>query len=221
MDLLARLDRFSQAATQRFSSQALRSLGLDRRAAVAVEQARRQLGSRIRSNRSARPGGRDQVDRALAISTLAAFPDRVARRRGPAAREAVLAGGGAARVGLSPPGSLLVAVDAEERPAVGGRGRGVVVRLAVEIEPEWLIETAASGLREESQVAFSPETERVESSSSLAYGEIVLHETRRPAVPSAEAGQLLAAAAQAPGLEPSSRRRRVHESARQIRAPGD
>ena len=199
MDLLGRLDRFRQAAERRFSGDALRSLGLDRRAVEAVERARGQLASQIRSKRGARPAGRDEVDRALAICTLSAFPDRVARRRVPAGRDAVLAGGGSARVGLSPPGSLLVAVDAEERPGAGGRGRGVVVRLAAEIEPDWLIEAAASGLREENRMAFHPETERIESTSTLAYGEIVLDETRRPAAPSPDAGQLLAAAARSLG----------------------
>jgi ATP-dependent helicase HrpB len=207
MDLLGRLDRFAQARARRFSGEAARALGLDRRAVEAVERARRQLSGQLRS-RAPRPSGADAVDQALAICTLAAFPDRVARRRTPGAREAVLAGGGAARVGLSPPGSFLVAVDAEDRGSGGGltsrgsrasREHSVVVRLAVQIEPEWLLEAGASGLREDERLEFSAESERVEATSLLAYGEITLHETRRPAPPSPEAGRLLAAAAQAIG----------------------
>lgn len=198
MDLLARLDRFSRAQAQRGSNESLRALGLDRRAVEAAERARRQLVRKVRSG-VPRPGNLEEVDRALARATLAGFPDRVARRRSNGAREAVLSEGGAARVGLSPPGNLLVAVDAEERVAAGGRGRGAVVRLAVEIEPEWLLETASVGLREEDRSAFVPETERIESTSILAYGEIVLHETRRPAAPSEKVSALLAAAAQARG----------------------
>jgi ATP-dependent helicase HrpB len=198
MDLLARLDRFLQARQQRMAPDSLRRLGLDRRAVEAAERARRQLAGMVRSQ-GARPGTRDQADRALAIATLAAFPDRVARRRTPGARDVVLAGGGSARVGLSPPGALLVAVDAEERPAAAGRGRGAVVRLAVEVDEEALLEAAAGGLHEEDRLSFSPETERVEATSRLAYGEIALHETRRPAPPSEQAGQLLAAAARAAG----------------------
>jgi ATP-dependent helicase HrpB len=198
MDLLARLDRFSRARTQRWAGEALRSLGLDRRAVESAERVRRQLARQIRDQGPA-PANVEEADRALARATLAGFPDRVARRRSPGAREAVLSEGGAARVGLSPPGMLLVAVDAEERAAAGGRGRGAVVRLAVEIEPEWLLETAAAGLREDDRLEFVAGTERVEVTSVLAYGEIVLHETRRPASPSEEASRLLAAAAQARG----------------------
>jgi ATP-dependent helicase HrpB len=198
MDLLGRLDRFQQARTRRFSPETARALGLDRRALEAVERARRQLAGQLRA-RAPRPAGVDAVDQALAICTLAAFPDRVARRRAPGAREAVLAGGGSARVGLTPPGALLVAVDAEERGSAGGRGRAGVVRLAVSIEPDWLLEVGTAGLREDDRLAFSPETERVEATSVLAYGELVLHETRRPATPSRKAGRLLAAAAQAAG----------------------
>jgi ATP-dependent helicase HrpB len=198
MDLLARLDRFHQARAQRFSGDALRRLGLNRRAVEAAERARRQLAGQVRSER-ARPTSLEETDRALALATLAAFPDRVARRRVAGGREAVLSAGGSARVGLSPPGPLLVAVDAGERAGPGGRGRAVAVRLAVEIEPEWLLETAAAGLREDDRLDFSAETERVEATSRLAYGEIVLHETRRPAPPSPAAGQLLASAAQARG----------------------
>jgi ATP-dependent helicase HrpB len=201
MDLLARLDRFQQARAQRLGSDALRALGLNRRAVEAVERSRRQLAGQVRSQGS-RPASLEEADRALAQATLAAFPDRVARRRVEGAREAVLAAGGSARVGLSPPGSLLVAVDAEERSGTGGRVRTVSVKLAVEIEPDWLLETAAGGLREEDRLYFSPETERVEATSQLAYGDIVLHETRRPAPPSAAAGLLLAAAAQARGWGP-------------------
>jgi ATP-dependent helicase HrpB len=114
----------------------------------------------------------------------------------------VLAGGGVATVGLSPPNELLVAVDAEDRSGgAGGRGRGIVARLAVGIEPEWLLDLGGAALTEKDDLVFNPATERVERVTSLAYGLVVLEETRRPAPPSPEASRLLAAAATEAGLK--------------------
>jgi ATP-dependent helicase HrpB len=204
-DLLERLDRFRQAAAASFARDRLRGLGLDGRAVEAAERARRQIGGALRAGprppgpASPRPASADGVDEALAMATLTGFPDRVMRRRAPAAREAVLAGGGVAEVGLSPPQDLLVAVDAEERGAAGGKSRGVLARLAVAIEPEWLLELVPEGVSERDELAWNAKTERVERVTSLAYGLVVLEETRKPAQAGAETTRLLVAAARAAG----------------------
>src|SRR5205814_8283430 len=137
-----------------------------------------------------------------AIATLAAWPDRVMGRRGPGAGEAVLAGGGTAQVGPLPPEELLVAVDVEERATAGGR-RGpaaVRVRLAVGIQPEWLLDLAGDDLTSSEELAWNERTQRVERTSRLSYGAVVLEETRRPAPASPEASRLLAQAAATAGL---------------------
>ena len=201
-DLLARLDAFQQARGRGFGRDSLRSLGLDGRAVEGVERVRRQLaGSVSRSPGRGDPGARtaEAIDEALAIATLTAFPDRVMKRRAPGAREALLAGGGVAAVGAQPPQELLVAVDAEERGSAGQRSRsGVRVRLAVGVEPEWLLDLGGD-LRDVRSLRFEPQTERVEELTGLSYGQITLEETRRPAPPSSEASALLAAAAQSAG----------------------
>jgi ATP-dependent helicase HrpB len=206
-DLLARLESFNEARRSGFSRDALRSLGLDGRAVEGVERVRRQLVGNV-SRRSSEPAGGararpptpEAVDEDLAIATLAAFPDRVMKRRTGGAREAVLAGGGVALIGAHPPGDLLVAVDAEERGSAGQRTRsGVRIKLAVGIEPEWLLDVGSAGLADQRSLRFDERTERVEELTALSYGQIVLEEARRPAPPSAEASALLAAAACAAG----------------------
>jgi ATP-dependent helicase HrpB len=202
-DLLVLLDAFEQARRDRFSRDRLRALDLDGRAVEAVERVRRQLAGALRpASGVARPRSPEAVDEALGQATLAAFPDRVMRRRGSGSQEAVLAGGGTATVGPSPPGELLVAVDAEERagggPGAGVRGRGAVVRLAAGIEAEWLLEVA-DGVTDRQELRWDERTLRVEQVTALMYGQIALEETRRPAPPSPEASQLLAAAVKAAG----------------------
>jgi ATP-dependent helicase HrpB len=131
------------------------------------------------------------------MAVLTGYPDRVMRRRTPGADQAVLATGGAADIGPQPAADLLVAVDAEERHGGAGKpsGHGQVVRLAVAIEPDWLLDLVPDGLAESQETLWNATTLRVDTVSRLRYGAVVLDETRRPAEPSAEASQMLAEAA--------------------------
>jgi ATP-dependent helicase HrpB len=200
-DLLERLDRFVEAQRAGFAPGRMRALGVEGRAAEAADRARRQyagaLGRSPLRSSTGRPANVDQVDEALAMAVLTAFPDRVMRRRSPGAGQALLASGGAAEVGPLPAADLLVAVDAEERGSATGRqgGRGLVVRLAVGVEPEWLLDLVPAGLSESEETVWNPSTQRVETVARLAYGAVVLDETRRPGVASPEASRLLAEAA--------------------------
>jgi ATP-dependent helicase HrpB len=201
-DLLERLDRFQQARAARFARERLRGLGVDVRAAEAAEMARRQLAAALRRDGPAKQRTQpDAVDEALAMATLAAFPDRVMRRRSPGSSEALLASGGVADVGAQPPDDLLCAVDVEERTGAAARrdGRAVCVRLAVGIRPEWLLDLAPDELTERDELQWSADRQRVERWSRLLCGAIALEESRQPAPPSAEASRLLADAALANG----------------------
>jgi ATP-dependent helicase HrpB len=139
-----------------------------------------------------RVGGRDGrgADTAVLQSVLAAFPDRVARRRREG--ELLLASGGSARF----PGcrwEFLVAVDIEER-----REHGLpLVRLAAPLEPEWLLDRA----RERTSLEWNRAAERVEQVTALLYDRLVIEETRAPAPPGAETARLLAQKAIEAGLE--------------------
>jgi ATP-dependent helicase HrpB len=201
-DLLERLDRFRQARAARFSRERLRGLGVDVRAAEAAEMARRQLAAALRRDGSVnRPTEPNAIDETLAMATLAAFPDRVMRRRSPGSNEAVLASGGVADIGALPPDDLLCAVDVEERTGAAARsaGRAVRVRLAVGIRPEWLLDLAPDELTDLDELQWNADRQRVERVSRLLCGAITLEESRRPAPPSAEASRLLSEAALASG----------------------
>jgi ATP-dependent helicase HrpB len=201
-DLLERLDRFRQARAARFSRERLRGLGVDVRAAEAAEMARRQLAAALRRDGSVnRPTEPNAIDETLAMATLAAFPDRVMRRRSPGSSEALLASGGVADIGALPPDDLLCAVDVEERAGAAARsaGRAVRVRLAVGIRPEWLLDLAPDELTDLDELQWNVDRQRVERVSRLLCGAITLEESRRPAPPSAKASHLLSEAALASG----------------------
>jgi ATP-dependent helicase HrpB len=198
-DVLDLVDLFQQAAEARFRPDVLRRLELDRRAVEEVDRARRQLGG----DRIA-PGAAG--DEPLRTAILAAFPDRVARRREPRARAVVFAAGGAAELGYEVSGEWLVAVDAEERGAGRGgvrpaRGAGVEVRLGSTIAPEWLLDLYPERIEEVDRRVFDERTTRVEQTTGLRYGALMLDETVAPAPPDAETARLLADAVLARGLE--------------------
>jgi ATP-dependent helicase HrpB len=133
------------------------------------------------------PRQKHKDEDALLMSVLAAFPDRVARRRQGAQLQ--LADGGPAQ--LAPSSSVqqapfLVAVEAEDR-----RDQKMpLVRLASAIEPEWLIDLFPDRVREVSEVQWNRAASRVESASALMYGEIAIQESRGAPDPEAAAALL-------------------------------
>ncbi|HEU4384580.1 MAG TPA: ATP-dependent helicase C-terminal domain-containing protein [Anaeromyxobacteraceae bacterium] len=226
-DLLELAHLFEEAARARFAEGRLRALGLAPGPVQAVERARRQLVHILRPDRSrpkaatptaasspAPPSTRNPVstagEDALLLSTLAAYPDRVARRRDPGSAEVVLCGGGSARLGeesVVREAPLLVAVDAEERRGdrrapgapVAGRGGQVVVRLASAATPEMLLELFPGALRFEEEVRWNAQAERVEAVEQLRYQDLALEETRKASPDPEKAAALLAEAAQKQG----------------------
>ncbi|HZS36439.1 MAG TPA: ATP-dependent helicase HrpB [Polyangia bacterium] len=183
-DLGAELELFAEAERVRLQPDRVRALGLDVGATLAVDRVRRQLQRELKN--SPRPPEKPDLDAALGLAVLAGYPDRVARRRKPGARELVLSGGGTARLADSSvvDAELLVAVDAEER-ASAGRAGSVLVRRASAVEPEWLIDLYADRLREVVEHPWNAEAERVEVVRKLVYDQLTLDEKRAPARPDA------------------------------------
>jgi ATP-dependent helicase HrpB len=193
-DLLELLERFREAEAARFDPNRVRSLGLDARAVEAVERVRRQLGRLLK--RTVRAARAQDEDQALMIAILGAFPDRVARRRGPGAREFLLAAGGSGRLAdtsVVHHAPLIVAVDAEERTERKGipAGSGVLIRRASAVEPEWLAGLFPEEISMRSALSWNESAGRVDESSQTLYGELVLEETVRPAPPSEAVTQML------------------------------
>jgi ATP-dependent helicase HrpB len=198
-EILDLVDLYREAEKQRFRGDSLRALELDGRAVEAVSRAQKQLASAVSRGE---PVTGTAEDAALRLATLAAFPDRVGRRRGATDRTVVFAGGGSAELRFDPGADWLVAVDVEHRMAgATGPRAAVAVRLAAAIEPEWLLEVCAADVRDVDGLAWNPELERVERRSGLRFGALSLDESVSPAPPGPETTRLLADAALARGVE--------------------
>jgi ATP-dependent helicase HrpB len=155
-----------------------------------------QLYRQLRRAASVRTS-RGTGEEALLMAVLAAFPDRVARRRH--ARELQLANGGLAmlaRESAVEAHDLLVAVDVEER-----QERGLpLVRIASAVEAEWLLDMFPERMRETTRLEWNRTGERVEQVSSLCYDDLVLESSRSGSPDPAEAARLLAAKALEAGV---------------------
>ena len=177
MRLARRVDRLLSSGQRLQSSDLFHALEepWDGRTRAVYDQLRRHAG-----------GSRD--DTALAKAVLAAFPDRVGRRR--PGGTVLLSTGGSASM-QQPPSEFFVAMDMEER---SGK---TLIRLACPIEPDWLIDHAV----ERSGVEWNRQAERVEAVSALLYDELVIDETRGGQIDDEAAAELLAAKAAEAGLD--------------------
>jgi len=124
--------------------------------------------------------------KALPLSILAAFPDRVARRRKD--RELLLSTGGSAMLACGAQADFLVAVDIEDR----SEHALPLVRLYCAIEPDWLIGMFPDRVLERSAVEWNRSAERVEAVSALVYDNLTIQETRSGAPDTEQAAALLA-----------------------------
>ncbi len=190
-DVLARMDLLESGGRD-----------LDPVAARAVRQLERALGDALEEGQ--RIGGQrldpEQLENILLVALLDAFPDRVARRRPGAPRdELLLATGQIARLATDSvvfDAEWMVCVEAELRD---GRG-GLLVRLASEIEPAWLLDRFIDRIEERDERVWNEKSERVDRVSRLLYGRLALDETRGPAPRDARTTALLADAAQRAGM---------------------
>ena len=149
-DVVHLLELLELAQAGRLSRAALVREGLDPDAVARVERARRQLARLGGGDRGPRLRDGAAREQALQRALLAAYPDRVARRRPRPPGEApefILASGGSAVLAASSVAhevELAVLIDVEDRTAAGGRGGRdsgrVLVRTASAIEADWLIE---------------------------------------------------------------------------------
>jgi ATP-dependent helicase HrpB len=196
-DVFEELALLDEAARGGLRADRAASLGLDVGAAFAADRVRRDLVRRSRSgsaglDESGRGRGADDV---LAMCVLSGYPDRVARRRKVGSDEFVLSGGGSAQLHPSSvvaDAELVVAVEAEVRGAAGGRTGGVVIRSAVAIEPEQIVEIAPESVTERTTFVLEGDSGRLTRVTQTLYDELVLEESRRPAgAPSAEADPAL------------------------------
>lgn len=151
----------------------------DSRTRAVYEQLRRYAEKHARGK---------QDDVTLARAVLAAFADRVGRRR--AGGTVLLSNGNSASM-ANAPSEFIVAIDVEDR------GERPVIRLACPIEPEWLMDRTVA----RSGVEWNRQTERVEAVDALLYDELVIDESRGGRADDEESAKLLAAKVVEAGLE--------------------
>ena len=156
------------------------------RTAQVVRQVRRM------ANPPRQAPGRNED--ALLLSALAAFPDRVARRR--QGSDLQLAAGGPAQLAPSSTvceAEFLIAVEAENR----SDREAPLVRIASGIEPDWLLDLFPDRVSAVSEVVWNRAAERVESVDALTFGEIAIQQSRGEPDPDAAAALLGAKAIEA------------------------
>jgi ATP-dependent helicase HrpB len=200
-DLLELAHLFEEAERSRFDGDRLRRMGVNPGAARAVDRSRKQLLRLARSIApTASPRARSELEREedLLAATLAAFPDRVGRRRAPGSDEVVLVGGGSARLdpaSVVREAPLLVALDAEERKgdrrAPGGGRSEVRVRVASAVTQEMLLDLFPDALRYVDEVTWNDGAERVDAVERLLFDDLVLEESRARQADPAKVAALL------------------------------
>lgn len=131
-------------------------------------------------------------DTQLRLALLSGYPDRVAKKlravRDSDSPLATVSQGPAllSQNSVVQDATWILALDAEQRS-----GRDPLVRSACAIDPDWLIELFTDRISDETTFEWNPNQERVDAVSRMAYGALVMEETRKPAQPSAEASKVL------------------------------
>jgi len=125
-------------------------------------------------------------ERGLAESILAAYPDRVAKRR--KSEEYTVAGGISAKLSspLPKPSEWIVAVDLDEM----SERSTVMIRAACPIEPDWLLDYPVEAV---DRYLWSREKERFEQESALVFHGLAIESSVNPRPATPEAASLLAA----------------------------
>ncbi len=186
-DLLLRLDLMeAQGESSRVRKPVEASPSVSRRAVQAIHRTREALlrsaavsGSKARTTERASESDTDRSDEVLLRALLAAYPDRVARRRTPQSERARMVGGRGvrlARESIVRDAELFVAVDIDDTP---GHGTGeALVRVASAIKADWLRDDFPDALRSTEHVWFDAESEKVRAARTLCYHDLPLEEPR-------------------------------------------
>jgi ATP-dependent helicase HrpB len=181
MEALEEYERHGRSAT---------SAGmLNRAAARFVLHARDQLVRALGQEGLTSPATQITADEAVLRSLLAAYPDRVVRRREPRSRRGVMVGGRG--VQLAPSSSvtepeLFLGID------VDAGQTETTVRQASAVQRDWL---PAEQVNVAIDVVFDPEAERVAARRRIRFQDLVLEETPAALPDDEQTAQLLAAAA--------------------------
>jgi ATP-dependent helicase HrpB len=176
-DLIDDMDALLEARRDGLRADRLRRDGLDVGTAFAIDRAAKQL-ERIVDTRARPPADDEAADRELEIAILAAYPDRVGKRRG--AADIVFSGGGSGTLAPSSAvvdAQFLVAVDASETGARGQQAK-VQIRRASAIDPSWLLDLFLDRVTETDELVWNAAKERVERVVRMTYDGLAIDEQR-------------------------------------------
>jgi ATP-dependent helicase HrpB len=196
-DVLVRLDLLHEAQRARFAA-GLRARGIDPHAARQVWKVREELvrlGRRLRGPERA-PAARAEPDEETMLRwILLAYPDRVARRRGPSDSTGVMVGGRGVRLrpeSVVREAEYFVALDPRDQRRRGTREALVATASAVRLE--WLEAHFPASLRRERSARFDEARKRVQGVVQLWYRDLLLREEATAALDPEAASSALAAA---------------------------
>jgi ATP-dependent helicase HrpB len=195
------IEAFEYAESQDFRADICARERIDSRAARSVAAAQRQLLSNIRDLTGPKEPT-ESSDSALAKSLLLAFPDRVAWRREAGQRDLVLANGKTAQLSeqsVVQKARYILALVADELAHRGKKG-ATIVRTACSIDPNWLLELCEDQVTAEEQLLWVEPPGRVEATSLMRYGAVILDETRTVARASEATSKILVNVADDRGL---------------------
>ena len=189
-DLLQRRDLFEELERGGFHDSKSRSLGVDRFAARAVARTRdvlrRMMKQSPAQSSSTATAASDFGENSLLRMLLAAYPDRVIRRRERGSRRGVMVGGRGVTIcpsSVVTESELLVAVELREPDRTGATD--AVVTIASAIKRDWILDEYAAWITERSECWYDEKTERVRSTRALCYHDLAL-ESPRETHPNAE-----------------------------------
>jgi ATP-dependent helicase HrpB len=148
--------------------------------------ARRTKAQLVQACRGFKPPTAREDGEALEKALVAAYSDRLGKRRGDVL---LLASGGSAQLDRDSCGhsEFVVALDIDERS-----DRSVpLVRLASRFKPDWILDLFPERVSAQETVRWNRESERVEQLNSLQYGELTLDESRSQPTDVMEASRVL------------------------------
>lgn len=176
-DVLMRLELLGLAEREGFRHGAGLFAEIDLHAARAVARARDDLLAQLapRLRHGLEPRARAAAEETLLRLLLAAYPDRVVRRRDAAGPRGVMVGGRGVVLDRQ---SIVREARFFVAPLLDGRGPDATVRLASAIDPSWL------NSRAEDHCSFDPASGRVIATRRVLFEDLVLDE--QPRSPHAE-----------------------------------
>jgi ATP-dependent helicase HrpB len=189
-DLWNRLDLLAEAESRKFSA-SLRDRGIDPMAARRIAQARDDLARIARRW----PTGEtvSDPDDSLALALLAAFPDRVCRRRKSDPMTALMVGGRGIRLepeSVVREAEFFLALDPRADDRVGAKEDRV--RIASAVRPEWLEERFPEAMHVETIARFDDASGKVSGVRHHFYRDLIIEEHEHVALSSAQLSVVIA-----------------------------